>query len=88
MLSSIFASIQIEFSDEAIYEIAKIAEEVNQQTENIGARRLHTLLEKLLEELSYEAADITLDHFVINPEYVINKLSNIAKNRDLSRYIL
>ncbi len=80
--------IQIEFSDEAIYEIAKIAEEVNQQTENIGARRLHTLLEKLLEELSYEAADITLDHFVINPEYVINKLSNIAKNRDLSRYIL
>ncbi|WP_096199354.1 ATP-dependent protease ATPase subunit HslU [Bacillus sp. FJAT-45350] len=80
--------IKVVFSDEAIRKIATIATEVNQDTENIGARRLHTLLERLLEDLSYEAPDITLEEIVITPTYVEEKLSSIAKNRDLSQYIL
>jgi len=80
--------IDVEFSPEAISEIARIAAEVNQNTENIGARRLHTILEKLLEDLSFEAPDINLEHIVITPEYVREKLGEVAKNRDLSQYIL
>jgi ATP-dependent HslUV protease ATP-binding subunit HslU len=80
--------IQVIFSDEAIHRIAKIATEVNDDTENIGARRLHTILEKLLEDLSFEASDINLEKIVITPEYVDEKLAAIAKNRDLSQYIL
>ncbi len=80
--------ITVEFSDEAINEISRIAVEVNQNTENIGARRLHTILEKLLEDLSFEAPEITLERIVITPEYVREKLSDIVQNRDLSQYIL
>ncbi|MFC5448331.1 ATP-dependent protease ATPase subunit HslU [Paenibacillus aestuarii] len=80
--------ISVDFSDEAVREIARIAVEVNQNTENIGARRLHTILEKLLEDLSFEAPEITLEQFVINPEYVREKLGDIVQNRDLSQYIL
>lgn len=80
--------IRVEFSEEAITEIARIAAEVNQNTENIGARRLHTILEKLLEDLSFEAPEITLEEIVITPEYVKEKLADIAQNRDLSQYIL
>ncbi|MFB5266563.1 ATP-dependent protease ATPase subunit HslU [Paenibacillus enshidis] len=80
--------IEIEFSDSAIREIAKIAESVNKNTENIGARRLHTILEKLLEDLSFESPELTLDRMVITPEYVREKLGNIAEDRDLSQYIL
>jgi ATP-dependent HslUV protease ATP-binding subunit HslU len=80
--------IKVDFSDEAIEEIARIAAEVNQNTDNIGARRLHTILEKLLEDLSFEAPEITLEHIWITPEYVREKLSGIVQNRDLSQYIL
>nr|WP_100408166.1 ATP-dependent protease ATPase subunit HslU [Bacillus solitudinis] len=80
--------IKVSFSDEAVHKIATIATEVNQDTENIGARRLHTLLERLLEDLSFEAPDITLEEIVITAEYVEEKLASIAKNRDLSQYIL
>lgn len=80
--------IKVEFSDDAILKIATIATEVNQDTDNIGARRLHTILEKLLEDLSFEAPDINLDSITITPEYVEEKLASIAKNRDLSQYIL
>ncbi|UFJ42119.1 ATP-dependent protease ATPase subunit HslU [Brevibacillus humidisoli] len=80
--------IRIEFSDDAIREIAKLATEVNQSTDNIGARRLHTLLEKLLEDLSFEAPDIHLETVNITPEYVREKLVGIVSNRDLSQYIL
>lgn len=80
--------IQIEFSEDAIKEIATIATEVNRNMENIGARRLHTILEKLLEDLSFEAAELTLDHLVITPEYVRSKLNTVVKDRDLSQYIL
>lgn len=80
--------IEVEFSAEAIREIASIAESVNRNTENIGARRLHTILEKLLEDLSFEAPELTLDRMLITPEYVREKLGDIAQNRDLSQYIL
>ncbi|MDT0122263.1 ATP-dependent protease ATPase subunit HslU [Paenibacillus sp. RRE4] len=80
--------IEIEFSEDAIREIAKLAESVNQNTENIGARRLHTILEKLLEDLSFEAPELTLERMVITPEYVREKLHDIATDRDLSQYIL
>ncbi|QCT03229.1 heat shock protein HslVU, ATPase subunit HslU [Paenibacillus algicola] len=80
--------ITVQFSDEAIREIAQIAASVNQNTENIGARRLHTILEKLLEDLSFEAPELTLDSMVITPQYVREKLGEIAQDRDLSQYIL
>lgn len=81
-------NIEVEFQKDAIYEIAKIAASVNQNMENIGARRLHTILEKLLEDLSFEAPELTLDTMVITPEYVREKLVSIAQDRDLSQYIL
>lgn len=80
--------IKIQFTDEAIHKIAEIAFEVNQETDNIGARRLHTILEKLLEDLSYEATDITMDTIEVNANYVDEKLTSIVKNKDLSRFIL
>ena len=81
-------NIEIDFSDEAIREIAAVAANVNSNTENIGARRLHTILEKLLEDLSFEAPELTLDRMTITPEYVSSKLGDIVKDRDLSQYIL
>jgi ATP-dependent HslUV protease ATP-binding subunit HslU len=80
--------IQIEFSDDAIRRIAEIAFEVNQNTDNIGARRLHTILEKLLEDLSFEAPDVTMEKITITPQYVDDKLGAISKNKDLSQFIL
>ena len=80
--------IQVEFSDDAIRKIAEVAFEVNQETDNIGARRLHTILERLLEDLSFEAPDINLEKIVITPQYVEGKLGSIVKNKDLSQYIL
>jgi ATP-dependent HslUV protease ATP-binding subunit HslU len=80
--------IEIEFSDDAIRRIAEVAFEVNQNTDNIGARRLHTILEKLLEDLSFEAPDISMDKVTITPQYVDEKLGAISKNKDLSQFIL
>jgi ATP-dependent HslUV protease ATP-binding subunit HslU len=80
--------IQLEFSDDAIRKIAEVAFEVNQDTDNIGARRLHTILERLLEDLSFEAPDINLEKIVITPQYVEDKLGKISKNKDLSQFIL
>lgn len=80
--------IELTFQADAIQEIARIAASVNQNTENIGARRLHTILEKLLEDLSFEAPELTLEQMIITPEYVREKLSDIAQDRDLSQYIL
>lgn len=81
-------NIELEFAEGAIQEIAGIAATVNQNTENIGARRLHTIMEKLLEDLSFEAPELTLERFVITPQYVQEKLKDIAQDRDLSQYIL
>lgn len=80
--------INVEFTDEAVTRLAEVAFEVNQETDNIGARRLHTILEKLLEDLSFEAADINMGTIQITPSYVDDKLASIAKNKDLSQYIL
>ncbi|SFX35474.1 ATP-dependent HslUV protease ATP-binding subunit HslU [Thermoactinomyces sp. DSM 45891] len=81
-------NIRVSFTDEAIHEIAKLAQHVNSTTENIGARRLHTILERLLEELSFEAPDIYLEEISITPKYVQDRLGSIAEDRDLSQYIL
>jgi len=80
--------VKVQFTDEAIREIARLAAEVNRQTEDIGARRLHTVMEKLLEDLSFEAPDINLETVVITAEYVREKLRDIVEDRDLRQYIL
>ena len=80
--------IALVFTDEAIEEIASIAERVNQQTENIGARRLYTVLERLLDDLSFAAPDLTVEHITIDRQYVLERLSDIVANEDLSHYIL
>ncbi|MGJ9381401.1 ATP-dependent protease ATPase subunit HslU [Salipaludibacillus sp. CF4.18] len=80
--------IKLKFSDDAIRKIAEIATEVNDETENIGARRLHTILEKLLEDLSFEASEISMEEILITPNYVEEKLQDVVKNRDLSQFIL
>ena len=80
--------VDIEFTDNAVKKIASIAVEVNSSTENIGARRLHTLMEKLLEEILFNAPDIEEKHIVINASFVEKQLMNIVENEDLSRYIL
>ncbi len=80
--------IKLTFSDEALEEVAKYAAAVNEQTENIGARRLHTIMEKLLDEISFEGPDLKKKNVRIDEEYVQKQLADIVKNQDLSRYIL
>ncbi len=80
--------ILLDFRDDAIIEIAGIATVVNERTENIGARRLYTIMEKILEEVSFEAPDIKGQTIPITGQYVKEKLADIIKNEDLSRYIL
>ncbi len=80
--------VTLEFEEAAIQEIATLAEEVNERAENIGARRLHTIMEKLLEEISFEAPDMRGITVTVTPQMVRERLSDIAKNQDLSRYIL
>lgn len=80
--------VSISFTDDAIDRLAQIACEVNAQTENIGARRLHTIMEKLLEDLSFEAPELGEKEVLIDPSYIETKLGEIIANRDLSRFIL
>jgi ATP-dependent HslUV protease ATP-binding subunit HslU len=80
--------IKLSFTDDALEEIAKFAATVNDQTENIGARRLHTIMEKLLDEISFEGPDLKKKTVRIDAVYVENQLAAIVKNQDLSRYIL
>ncbi|WP_170007422.1 HslU--HslV peptidase ATPase subunit [Bacillus fonticola] len=80
--------IRLEFSDDAIRRMAEIAYEVNQNTDNIGARRLHTILEKLLEDVSFEAPEISMGSVQVTPQYVDDKLGAISKDKDLSQFIL
>ena len=80
--------IKLTFSDGAIEEIAKFAAVVNDQAENIGARRLHTIMEKLLEEISFEGPDLKKKNVAIDEAYVQKQLAEIVKNQDLTRYIL
>ncbi len=82
-------NLELEFTDEAVDEIARIAYELNTSTEDIGARRLQTVMEKLMEDLAFETADLPEPRkFTITPEYVREKLAPIAEDLDLSRYIL
>jgi len=80
--------VSVKFSQDSLVEIAKIAYTVNEQTENIGARRLHTIMEKLLEDISFDAPELKGRSIPIDQDYVRQKLSAIVKNEDLSRYIL
>ncbi|HSM90392.1 MAG TPA: ATP-dependent protease ATPase subunit HslU [Desulfobacterales bacterium] len=80
--------IDIVFSKEAVDEIARLAEEVNTRTENIGARRLHTLMERLLEEVLFDAPDLPEQQVVVDPHYVESRLKDIINSEDLSRFIL
>jgi len=80
--------VDVVFEDEAVEEIAMIAEEVNNLTENIGARRLHTIMEYLLEDILFDAPDMTETRVVVDKKYVEDKLKDIKEDEDLSRYIL
>lgn len=80
--------IDLVFNPDAIEEIASIASEINSRTENIGARRLHTVMEKLLEDILFEAPGIGMKEITITREYVIQKLSPLIKDEDITRYIL
>lgn len=78
----------IEFTDDAIDEIASLACQTNDQTENIGARRLHTIMERMLSEISYSAPELTDEKIEINAKYIREQLADIIEDRNLSRYIL
>lgn len=79
---------EVEFTDDGIKRLAQTAFDVNESTENIGARRLHTLIERLLEKVSYEAPDLPTQRVVVDAAYVDEQLHELAVNEDLSRYIL
>ncbi len=83
--------LEISFSKDGIKKIAETAWQVNERTENIGARRLHTVMERLLEEVSFSASDMAIGDektLVIDKAYVEKQLDELAKDEDLSRYIL
>ncbi len=80
--------VSLHFTEDAVARIAEISWQINEHTENIGARRLHTVLERLLDEISFEAADGGGRKVLIDAEYVDSRLAGIAEDRDLSRYIL
>ncbi|EAH6606645.1 ATP-dependent protease ATPase subunit HslU [Campylobacter jejuni] len=81
-------NLELDFNDEAIKEIAKIASRANEEMQDIGARRLHTVIEKLLEDLSFEADEYAGKKFVVDKKMVEEKLGDIIENKDLARYIL
>ena len=80
--------VELEFKESAISCIAQLACDVNEQSEDIGARRLHTLLEKLLEDVSFDAPELQDKHVVIDEAYVDDRLHDIVQNHDLSQFIL
>ncbi len=80
--------LQLQFDPSGVRRIAEIAFQVNERTENIGARRLHTIMERLLEDLSFDAADRHGETVTIDADYVEQHLADVARDDDLSRYIL
>jgi ATP-dependent HslUV protease ATP-binding subunit HslU len=80
--------VKLSFTDDAIAEVAEVAAVVNERTENIGARRLYTIMETLLDDISFDAPDMAGKEVVIDANYVKEKLENIVEDEDLSRYIL
>ena len=81
-------NVELEFSEDGIEAIAKIATEVNSTIENIGARRLHTIIEKVLDDISFTATDRSGEKIIINKEYISKNLENLIKDNDLSKFIL
>ena len=81
-------NVELEFSDDGIDEIAKIASEVNTTVENIGARRLHTIIEKILDDISFTATDRSGEKIIINKDYINKNLDTLIKDTDLSKFIL
>jgi len=81
-------NVELEFSKDGIQKIAEVSFSVNEKTENIGARRLHTVLERLLDEISFISSDNSGEKYVIDAAHVDKNLSELAQDEDLSRYIL
>ena len=81
-------NIDVTFTIEAIHRISEVAYQLNHDTENIGARRLHTILEKLLEDLLFEGPDMQMGDIKITEAYVNDKIGSIVEDKDLSQYIL
>ncbi len=81
-------NINISFTEDGLHRIAELAYQVNEQTENIGARRLHTLLERLLDDISFYTEEDNITALIINADYVNSQLADLVENEDLSRYIL
>ena len=81
-------NIELAFTDDGIQQLAELAWQVNEGTENIGARRLHTVMERLLEDLSFNASDIGQNTVTIDRAYVDQQLAGLVSNNDLSRFIL
>jgi len=80
--------VKLEFTPEALEEVANFAFRVNEGTENIGARRLHTIMERVLDKISFEAPDLKEKEVKVDADYVRAALTDIVKDQDLSRYIL
>ena len=80
--------VEVEFTQDGVEEMAAIAQQVNESTENIGARRLHTILEKVLEEISFDAPDLDEPKVVVNKKFVQERLKDVSEDKDLSRFIL
>jgi ATP-dependent HslUV protease ATP-binding subunit HslU len=80
--------VDVDFTSSGIQRIAEVAWQVNEKTENIGARRLYTVLERLMEEISFEASDKSGESLLVDEAYVNQHLENLAENEDLSRFIL
>ena len=81
-------NVDLEFTEDGIDTIANIANEVNSTVENIGARRLHTIIEKILDDISFTATDRAGEKIIINKEYINKNLDNLVKDTDLSKFIL
>ena len=81
-------NVTVKFTEDGIDAIATLAVEINSTIENIGARRLHTILERVLEDISFTAADKSGESVVIDAEYVKNNVNELSKDTDLSKYIL
>ena len=81
-------NVDLEFSDDGINAIANIASEVNSTVENIGARRLHTIIEKILDDISFTATDRSGEKIIIDKKYIDANLQNLIKDTDLSKFIL
>ena len=81
-------NVELEFSEDGINSIANIASEVNATVENIGARRLHTIIEKILDEISFTATDRSGEKIIIDEKYINKNLDNLVKDTDLSKFIL